>query len=254
MYLKVKTVKTRPGYLQKRSTVIVILVCAAALIMTNCTQAPSPDPSTPMIVGSPQTADSIVVMLNVMNENLNKTADRLDSRIKILDGRTAYYDSLYFELREDIRALEVQINQNRQAGARSADGPGQNTIHLTSDEYRAKYIEALAEYQNGNYDSALSIFNSLLKASRVHDYSDNCQYWLGEIYYAKKDYRRAILEFEKVFDFPGANKADHAMFKLGLCHMNIGENQEAKTIFRNHIENYPNSDRYQRSFEYFNSL
>ena len=96
---------------------------------------------------------------------------------------------------------------------------------------------------------SLDGFNLLIQIDSNHDLADNCQYWIGEVYYSLKEYNRSIKEFEKVFTFPGTNKADDAQFKLGLCYVNIGQIENAKKEFENLLEFYPNSEYYKRSQE-----
>ena len=121
---------------------------------------------------------------------------------------------------------------------------------ITNEEYEAKYIKSLAHYQNGEWNESLDGFKFLLQADSNNDKADNCQYWIGEVYFALKDYPRSIKEFEKVFTFPGTNKADDAQLKLGLCYVNIGKIDKAKQEFENLLEFYPNSEYYKRSQEY----
>ena len=121
---------------------------------------------------------------------------------------------------------------------------------ITDEEYTAKYIESLSHYQNAEWDSSLDGFNYLIRVNTNHDLSDNCQYWIGEVYYALIDYRRSFEEFEKVFSFPGTNKSDDAQFKIGLCYLNIGQIDKAKQEFNNLLELYPNSEYYRKAQDY----
>ena len=83
------------------------------------------------------------------------------------------------------------------------------------------------------------MFNSLLELENINDLSDNCQYWVGEIYYATRDFRNAIEAFNKVFNFEDNNKKSYAQYKLGLCYLNIKENQDAVSAFQKVVDNYP---------------
>jgi len=121
---------------------------------------------------------------------------------------------------------------------------------ITNAEYQAKYIESLSNYQNGEWNLSLDGFKFLIQADSNHDLADNCQYWIGEIYYSQKDFRRSIKEFEKVFTFPGTNKSDDAQFKLGLCYVNIGQIDKAKQEFENLLDFYPNSEYYKKGQDY----
>ena len=125
---------------------------------------------------------------------------------------------------------------------------------ITDEEYTDKYVESLAYYQNMEWDLSLNGFNYLIKIDNKHDLADNCQYWIGEVYYARADYRRSIIEFEKVSSFLGTNKSDDAQLKLGLCYMNIGQIERAKQEFTILLELYPNSEYHQRANEYLRQL
>ena len=121
---------------------------------------------------------------------------------------------------------------------------------ITDKEYTAKYIESLSHYQNAEWNLSLNGFNYLIQVDSNHDLADNCQYWIGEVYYAKNDYRRSIKEFEKVSSFPGTNKADDAQFKIGLCYLNIGQIDMARQEFKKLQEFYPNSEYYKKTQDY----
>ena len=121
---------------------------------------------------------------------------------------------------------------------------------ITKEEYEDKYIISLAHYQNGEWNASLDGFKFLLQSDSNHDKADNCQYWIGEVYFALKDYQRSIKEFEKVFTFPGTNKSDDAQFKLGLCYVNIGQIDKAKQEFENLLDFYPNSEYYKKGQDY----
>ena len=123
---------------------------------------------------------------------------------------------------------------------------------ITDKEYTAKYIESLSHYQNAEWDKSLSGFSFLLQANKNHDLADNCQYWIGEVYYALNDYERSIMEFEKVFSFLGTNKDDDSQFKIGLCYMNLGKIDNAIIEFNKLLNTYPNSEYYMRSKDYIN--
>ena len=103
--------------------------------------------------------------------------------------------------------------------------------------------------QNAEWNLSIDGFRFLIQSDSNHDLADNCQYWIGEVYYSLKEYNRSIKEFEKVFTFPGTNKGDDAQFKLGLCYVNIGQIENAKKEFKNLLEFYPNSEYYKRSQE-----
>jgi TolA-binding protein len=77
---------------------------------------------------------------------------------------------------------------------------------------------------------------------------------VGEVYYGLKDYKRSISEFEKVFSFPGTNKADDAQYKLGLCFLNINNKTRALEEFTKVADYYSNSEYYKKAKQYIKQL
>ena len=187
-------------------------------------------------------------------KEMTNTLIKIQNKIHILEDRTFYTDSLYFELVNDIVMIENEISSLiasfKEMSEISRKKKTRVVPKLTNEEYQAKYIESLSNYQNGEWNISLDGFKFLIQADSNHDLADNCQYWIGEVYYSLKEYNRSIKEFEKVFTFPGTNKADDAQFKLGLCYVNIGQIENAKKEFENLLEFYPNSEYFKRSQEY----
>ena len=84
--------------------------------------------------------------------------------------------------------------------------------------------------------------------------ADNSQYWLGECYYTMKNYKRAIIEFEKVFMFPGTDKDDDAQLKLGHCHRSMGNIDKAREEYQRLIDYFPGSEFYDKGRESLKQL
>ena len=187
-------------------------------------------------------------------KEMTNTLIKIQNKIHILEDRTFYTDSLYFELVNDIVMIENEISSLiasfKEMSEISRKKKTRVIPKLTNEEYQAKYIESLSNYQNGEWNISLDGFKFLIQADSNHDLADNCQYWIGEVYYSLKEYNRSMKEFEKVFTFPGTNKADDAQFKLGLYYVNIGQIENAKKEFENLLEFYPNSEYFKRSQEY----
>ena len=180
---------------------------------------------------------------------------KVQNKIHILEDRTFYTDSLYFEIVNEMVLIENEITSLIASFKEMSEISGKKKTRvvpkITNEEYQAKYIEALSNYQNGEWNISLDGFKFLIQSDSNHELADNSQYWIGEVYYSLKDFRRSIKEFEKVFTFPGTNKADDAQYKLGLCYVNIGDLDKAKIEFENLLELYPNSEYFSRSQELF---
>ena len=114
-------------------------------------------------------------------------------------------------------------------------------------KYKKLYMKSLGHFQNQDYDSAIKGFSELVNSDATNDLADNCQYWLAECYYSKKDFKRAIGEFVKVFNYAGTDKDDDAQLKLGLSYQSMGSIQKAKEEFQRLIDYFPGSEYYPKA-------
>ena len=192
-----------------------------------------------------------------LNVEFTNTLVKINNKIRILEDRASYTDSTNFEILNMLVMFENKISSltdsYREISELKSDG-SLKSKDMTDSEFREKYIDGLSLYQNSNYNKALKIFEELLNIDKSHDLADNSQYWLGEIFYGMKDFRRSIKEFEKVFKFKDSNKYDDSQYKLGLCYINIGNKSRAKDEFQKLLDSYPNSEYYQKSRQWLDKL
>jgi len=186
------------------------------------------------------------------------TMIRLRNKVKILEDRAFYTDSLYFEIVNDLVQIENKIvsltSSYKEMIQLKTSGSIKELPSISDEEYTARYIESLSYYQNAEWNKSLDGFTYLIAVNSSHDLADNCQYWVGEVYYGLKDYKRSITEFEKVFSFPGTNKADDAQYKLGLCFLNINNKSRALDEFTKVTDYYSNSEYYKKAKQYIKQL
>ena len=113
---------------------------------------------------------------------------------------------------------------------------------MTEGQFNERYRQAYLLYNSRKYREALNIWSELVSFGLQNSLTDNCQYWIGECSYAQKNYRQAILEFEKVFAHPNSNKKNHAQYKIAKCYLSLGEKDQARIQFENFVNQYPNSE------------
>ena len=122
------------------------------------------------------------------DKEITNTLIKMQNKIHIMEDRTFYTDSLYFEIINDLVMIENQIESLISSYKEMNEISGKKkTIvipKITNEEYEAKYIKSLAHYQNGEWNASLDGFEFLLQADSNHDKADNCQYWIGEVYFA----------------------------------------------------------------------
>ncbi|HLU65041.1 MAG TPA: tetratricopeptide repeat protein, partial [Kofleriaceae bacterium] len=134
---------------------------------------------------------------------------RVDDRLPVMSGEIPTVAS---QLRRARRAPGPPPATTR-AGA-AARAPA--TATATASDPRADYKRLVDALRAGNHEYAAAGLRSFLDLHPRHDLADNAQYWLAESYYARKRYRLAIVEFQKVVDrYPRGNKVPDAMLKIG---------------------------------------
>jgi tol-pal system protein YbgF len=107
----------------------------------------------------------------------------------------------------------------------------------------AVYKAAYAALGSRQHAVAIAGFKSFLELWPDHDYADNSQYWLGEAFYDRGDWKSALAEFRKVVEKYGrGNKAPDALLKVGFCLGRLGEAPAARDVLAQVLEIHPASD------------
>jgi tol-pal system protein YbgF len=104
-----------------------------------------------------------------------------------------------------------------------------------------EYAAALATYRAREHGQAVIDFLDFIAKYPNHPLAGNAQYWIGEAYWAQKDYRQALVEFEKVFAH-GPQKAPDAQVKIGMCYLRLGDVARAQQAWQKVINEYPKSE------------
>ena len=171
--------------------------------------------------------------LDSLNDNIIILIQKLDDKIAILENKTTYLENKLLTLTNSYREMSNlgYKTKDRDVGKK-----------LTPESYIEKYNESLRYVQNGDLDFAVVGFNMLIRDDPQNQLADNSQYWIGECYYSKMEFKRAISEFENVFNFPGTDKNDDAQLKIGMSYLAMNNIVDAKIQFQNFLDVYPDSE------------
>ena len=104
-----------------------------------------------------------------------------------------------------------------------------------------EYAAALATYRAREHGQAVIDFMDFIAKYPKHPLAANAQYWIGEAYWAQRDYRQALIEFEKVFE-RGPAKAPDSLLKIGLCHLRLNDLARAQQAWQRVVNEYPKSE------------
>jgi tol-pal system protein YbgF len=103
----------------------------------------------------------------------------------------------------------------------SSAAPAEGTLGTTSDgnagPAEALYEEAFNDVRDAKYDDGEAKFKQFLSQYPGHPLSANAEYWLGETYYVRGNFKDAARTFAQGYQsYPKSGKAEDSLYKLAL--------------------------------------
>jgi len=185
------------------------------------------------------------------------SVSEIDKELEELRGENTQLKQKILKLEEDNRALNSELSDtDRQLLAEKARAdslarlsPAARTPLPAGGALPSQYEEALMDFRAGRYDNAIQKFQGLLDGGIDPRYADNCQYWLGECNFAKRNYSRAISHFESVLATKSSEKKGDAQYMVGRSYEQLGNKAKAREAYQSFIDNYPSSKLIPRAQE-----
>ena len=175
--------------------------------------------------------------INLINNDLDIRFSDIENKLNKLLNGISEISTKQINNQEEID--KNQDNQNFEPEEIKNFTLKQNKVSEKNKSPKEQYSNAIDLLWRNKYDEALSELKNL-KLLNPEDLMPNIQYWLGEVYYAKKDFNQAILEFgEGLRKFPDSIKGPDNMLKLGLSFSNLEKNKEACDVFLELLSKYP---------------
>ncbi len=85
-------------------------------------------------------------------------------------------------------------------------------------------------------------FASSCAKSPKSEYADDAQYWIGEAYFANRDYNRAILEFNEVLlRYPKGDKVPAALLRQASAFAELGDKVDARLVLQKLVSEHGDS-------------
>jgi tol-pal system protein YbgF len=110
------------------------------------------------------------------------------------------------------------------------------------------YEKAYAHLLQKDYDTAEGAFEDFLRRHASHQLAGNAQYWLGETYYVRGQYRAAAAAFLKGYQtYARSPKAPESLLKLAMSLQRLGQKDAACSSFNELSTKYPNPPAHVKS-------
>lgn len=109
------------------------------------------------------------------------------------------------------------------------------------------YHDAFKLLQDGDYAAAEKAFKTFVQRNPQHVLAGNAQYWLGETYYARRDYQSAMVAFAEGYKvYKTSPKGPDNLLKLGITLAVLNKKQEACAVFARFNQDYPRATDLQK--------
>lgn len=183
-----------------------------------------------------------VAGLTGLNERLTAIEASIrdnDKKFESLKGSFDAHEKKLADLAESVSSADKRAASIEERLS-AASNPAQKKT--TPEDPEAVYLKGYKETIDKDFASATETFQSFLASYPDHKFAANAQYWLGEIYYAKGDWERAIIEFDKAIKkYPKSEKIPASILKQGFSFERLGSKKEAKVLLQEVIEKFPKS-------------
>lgn len=204
-----------------------------------------------------------IAALSAEVESLREEQRRLQGELEVA-RKTA--DDALTEARKARESLAAQsaatgagvglVTGTAIAGAEEPESIGGEEEGTSSDEV-ASYQEALGAWRNDDHKACVDQFRKFLQTYPSSVYADDAAYWMADCHFKQGDYRVAVLRFNDVVRvYPNGNKAPDALYRQGESLLKLGPGfyDAARTVFKQVLEDYPDSDRAREAHEQLEAI
>ncbi|MCP4699615.1 MAG: tol-pal system protein YbgF [Gammaproteobacteria bacterium] len=191
-----------------------------------------------------------VQRLNGKNDELSHTLEKVEKQLKAsyddLDERMTEQGKIPFSRNAEIASAPA----TQQPPVVAASPPAPKIKAQTpppakqadKDTIQAAYHKAFNTLQAGHYQQAGVAFIEFIGKHPDSEYAANAQYWLGESYYAQRDFQSALTTFNSLLEnFPSSRKRSHALLKIGYAYYELKDKENARRMLEQVRSEYPDT-------------
>ncbi|SHO58897.1 tol-pal system protein YbgF [Vibrio quintilis] len=235
----------------RRLVGLVLLSSAAGVVLA----APSPAPVSDLNSISGSSTASKVQQLERLLQNRNEVQlqmqqqlDDMADEIQQLRGIVEKNSHEMQQMVQRQRELFIEMDRLRSQAGKPADKPSETQEQQPEGTFSNNVSEQQA-YQDAvdlilkkrDYAGAINAFNQFQKDFPKSNFAPNAHYWLGQLYFAKKQDKKAEENFKAVLTYKESNKRPDALVKLGDIEKRRKNKQLANKYYQQVMKEYPDS-------------
>lgn len=200
-----------------------------------------------------------------VSESVTSVAEALKTMSVTIMGRVDVQERRLDEATDSLREVTAEVNTliqavtrlNETSGLESKGAPSSQAVASASPSpvgpaaelsngldasARQRYEGILATLKEGDLDAAQQGFRDFLRQYPTSSRAPNAQYWLGECYYGKKQYQRAIAAYDEVeANYPNSGKVPAALLKKGYAYLALEDHPRGLGLLERVVRAYPGS-------------
>lgn len=163
---------------------------------------------------------------NQKNLAKNYSTQKIKSKVQIEKSK-----------KSEIKSKKSNSNSNKANDNAPSDNSIANQTIANPD-----INSAIEDYNSKNYNSAIKKLTDIIKTEKGIVAQTQSNYWLGESFYAIKQYLEAVRYYKFVAEKGSGEMKDNAQVMIAECYIRSGEIPKAKLAFEALIEKYPGSE------------
>ncbi len=211
----------------KKLGALILILLATACGSTQAAKEKEDDVPTP-----PPPGPSVDQRLSDMQTSMTEMLERMD----VLSDRIARIEQA------EVAVAPAQASAPAAVQPAPAPAEPQPSRAIVGAQIADNYRAALMLYGRGKLAESRKAFQQVFDSDPSGELADNALYWIGETFFASKDYTNAIKYFRRVTnEYGDQNKAPDAAFKAGVALEKSGDLQLAKQAFDECVKRYPYS-------------
>ncbi len=187
--------------------------------------------------------DQLTTDIQILQGKLEENNFRIADLAQKLDDKSFKITELSARLDELDAKIKALAPGGQLAGGPTGTAAPKNAKPVPKAvEPSEAYRLAMNDYNSGNIDLALAGFQNYLVQFPDTSLASSAQYWVGECYYSKKEFGKAIEAYTAVIKkYPKSDKVPGAKLKIGYSYLGENHTAKAKEWLNRVIKEYPGS-------------
>ncbi|MDG2624706.1 tol-pal system protein YbgF, partial [Vibrio parahaemolyticus] len=230
-----------------------LTLLASAANFAFAAPAPVSDLNSTSSVSKSRSSETEVERLERLLQNRNRVQlqmqqqiDQMSQEISDLRGQLERNSYEMKQMLQRQRELFVELDRVR---GEIKSTPAQEAQPVKTGGQYTPNVDEQTAYQNAvdlilkkrDYTGAIAAFQQFQKDYPDSTYSANSHYWLGQLYFAKKQDEDAVKSFAAVVSYKDSNKRADALLKLGEIAERNNNAAQAKKYYQQVVDEYPGS-------------